>query len=82
MRTTVTLNEGLVRELLEFSKAKTKTAAVIQAVKEQIRRAKLRQLADMLGSVEIDGKAIREGKEADIERAQWLQDMGKQDEAE
>jgi hypothetical protein len=76
MRTTVTLDEKLVRELVSFSNAKSKTAAVAQAVKEQIRRAKLEKLASLLGSVDIDEKAIKEGNEADMKRAQWLQDMG------
>ena len=48
MRTTVTLDAKLVRELVEFTDAKTKTAAVAIAVKEQIRRAKLKKLADFL----------------------------------
>lgn len=61
MRTTVTLDEKLVKELLEFTDAKAKTAAVAIAVKEQIRRAKLKKLADFLGTVAIDEKAIKEG---------------------
>ena len=58
MRTTVTLDEALVRELLEFSKANTKTAAVALAVREQIRREKLKRLAGLLGNVDIDEKGI------------------------
>lgn len=34
MRTNVTLDESLVRELLQLSAEKTKTAAVTNAVKE------------------------------------------------
>ena len=77
MRTTVTLDETLVRELLKFSKTQTKTAAVTQAVKKQIRRAKLKQLASLLGTVDINEKAIEESNEADIKRAQWLEEIGK-----
>jgi hypothetical protein len=77
MRTTVTLDETLVRELLKFSKTQTKTAAVTQAVNEQIRRAKLKQLASLLGTVDINEKAIEESNEADMKRAQWLEEMGK-----
>ena len=77
MRTTVTLDEDLVRELVKFSDAKTKTAAVASAVKEQIRRAKLRQLAALLGTVDVDEKIIEEGNEADIGRARWLDEIGK-----
>ena len=76
MRTTITLDEKLVKELVEFTNAKTKTAAVAIAVKEQIRRAKLKKLADFLGTVAIDEKAIKEGNEADMKRANWLEDIG------
>ena len=76
MRTTVTLNETLIRELMKFSDTKTKTAAVALAVKEQIRRAKLKQLASLLGTVDVDEKAIEESNEADMMRAQWLEKIG------
>ena len=75
MRTTVTLDENMVRELVEFSDAKTKTAAVALAVKEQIRRAKLKELAGLLGTVDVDEKAIKEGNKADMRRAQWLEEI-------
>ena len=75
MRTTVTLDENMVRELVEFSDAKTKTAAVALAVKEQIRRAKLKELAGLLGKVDVDEKAIKEGNKADMRRAQWLEEI-------
>jgi len=81
MRTTVTLDEKLVRELLKFSSAKTKTAAVALAVKGQIRRAKLKKLAGLLGTVDVDEKAIKESNRADMKRAQWLEDIGKEKEA-
>lgn len=81
MRTTVTLDEKLVRELVKFSGAKTKTAAVALAVKGQIRRAKLKKLAGLLGTVDIDEKAIKESNRADMKRAQWLEDIGKEKEA-
>jgi hypothetical protein len=75
MRTTVTLDETLVRELLKFSKTKTKTGAVAQAVREQIRRAKLKQLASLLGTVDIDEKAIQQSNEADMKRSEWLEEL-------
>jgi len=76
MRTTVTLDENLVRELVKFSGAKTKTAAVALAVKEQIRRAKLKKLSGLLGTVDVDEEAIQERNKADMKRAQWLEEMG------
>ena len=80
MRTTVTLDETLIGELLKFSDAKTKTAAVALAVKDQIRRAKLKQLAGLLGTVDVDEKAIEESNEADMRRAQWLEGVGEKNE--
>lgn len=77
MRTTVTLDESLVKELLKYMNSKTKTGAVVQAVKEQIRREKLKQLSDKLGKIDFDEEVIREGNESDMKRAQWLGDMGK-----
>ena len=81
MRTTVTLDENLVRELVKFSGAKTKTAAVALAVKGQIRRAKLKKLAGLLGTVDIDEKAIEESNIADMKRTQWLEEIGKENDA-
>jgi len=72
MRTTVTIDESLVSELMRLSGAKNKTAAVSQAVREQIRKAKLQRLADLLGNIEVDEDAIREGDQADLKRAAWL----------
>ena len=77
MRTTVTLNEKLVRELVEISDAKTKTAAVVFAIKEQIRKIKLKKLGDLLGKVNIDEAVMNEGYKADVMSAQWLEEMGK-----
>ena len=79
MRTTVTLDETLVKELVKFSNAKTKTAAVALAVKEQIRRAKLKKLAALLGTVDVDEQVIKESNKADMRRAQWLKEIGEGD---
>ena len=76
MRTTVTLDEKLVKELVKFTDAKTKTAAVAIAVKEQIRRAKLKKLAGLLGTVAVDENSIKEGNKADMKRAKWLEEIG------
>jgi hypothetical protein len=76
MITTVTLDESLVNELMSYFKAKTKTAAVAQAVKEQIRRAKLKRLANQLGSIAVDEEAITNGNNADRKREQLLNQVG------
>lgn len=82
MRTTVTLDEKLVHELMRLSGAKTKTAAVAQAVTEQIRRAKLKMLARRLGNIEIDEEVIAKGNEADLQRAQRLGQIGVEGDAD
>lgn len=78
MRTTVTIDDNLVRELIKLSKTKTKTAAVVLAVKEHIRREKLKRLAGLLGSVEIDDVVIQDGKTRDLARGRWLDELGKE----
>ena len=77
MRTTVTLDEEMVRELMEYCNAKSKTAAVASAIKDQIRRAKLKQLASLLGTVDLDENSFQESNEADMRRAQWLEETGR-----
>jgi hypothetical protein len=72
MRTTVTVDEALVRELVEVTGAGTKTAAVRLAVVEQIRLARLRRLADLLGTVEVDDDALAHGDRLDAARAARL----------
>lgn len=72
MRTNVTLDESLVAELLRLSGAKTKTAAVTVAVTEQIRRAKLRKLADLLGHVGVDPEADGRQEKAEAARERLL----------
>ena len=81
MRTTVTLDEKLVRDLMEISGAKSKTAAVASAVKERIRRAKLKKLAALLGKVDVNEADVLEGNEEDLLRAQWLKEMGMKDDS-
>jgi len=75
MRTTVTLEENLVRELVEVTNVKTKTSAVTLAVQEHIRRVKLKKLAALLGTIDIDENAVKESDNADLQRAQWLEEI-------
>ena len=60
--------------MVELTGEKTKTAAVALAVREAIRREKMRQLADLLKTVEIDEEAIAECREANALRVKWLQE--------
>jgi hypothetical protein len=54
MRTTLDLNEKLIRELMDVTAAKTKTEAIHQAAAELIRRKKLDQLKSLSGTIHLD----------------------------
>jgi hypothetical protein len=54
MRTTLDLNEKLIRELMNVTSAKTKTDAIHQAAAELIRRKKLDQLKSLSGVIHLD----------------------------
>jgi hypothetical protein len=54
MRTTLDLNEKLMRELMNVTAAKTKTDAIHQAAAELIRRKKLDQLKSLSGTIHLD----------------------------
>ena len=54
MRTTLNLDEALVRELMVVTGAKTKTEAVHQALAEFVRRRKLKRLKALSGKIHFD----------------------------
>jgi hypothetical protein len=54
MRTTLDLNEKLIRELMDVTSAKTKTDAIHQAASELIRRKNLDQLKSLSGKIRLD----------------------------
>ncbi|MCZ7586471.1 MAG: type II toxin-antitoxin system VapB family antitoxin [Deltaproteobacteria bacterium] len=70
MRTTVTLDEKLIREVMKNSTARTKTAAVAQALQEHLRRLKLEKLRSLLGHVDIDAdwETLRDSELEESER--------------
>ena len=54
MRTTLNLNEKLIRELMVVTSAKTKTDAIHQAASELIRRKKMDALKSLSGKILLD----------------------------
>jgi hypothetical protein len=54
MRTTLDLDEKLIRQLMDVTAAKTKTDAIHQAAAELIRRKKLDQLKSLSGALHLD----------------------------
>jgi len=51
MKTTLNIDEDLLREAMEVTKAKSKTAAIEEGLKELIRQNKVLQLAKLGGSL-------------------------------
>jgi len=56
-RTTVTLPHNLVEELLSLVKARSKTDAVITAIKDEIRLRKALRIKEMAGKMEFTDTA-------------------------
>lgn len=54
MRATVTIDHDILEELLKETKSKSKAAAVKEAIREYIKRAKLRRIKSFKGKLEFD----------------------------
>ena len=54
MRTTLNLNEALIKELMTATNAKTKTEAIHQALSEFVRRQKRQRLKALSGKIHFD----------------------------
>jgi hypothetical protein len=55
MRTTLDLPEALVDEALRLSNQKTKTAVIIAALEEYVRKAKISEIKKYKGKIDLDG---------------------------
>lgn len=53
MRATITIDDRLVAELLQFAGTSNRTAAINAAVEEYVRRAKIEGLMALAGRVDI-----------------------------
>lgn len=56
-RTTITLPGSLIEELMTEVKAKSKTEAVIKAIKDEIRAKKKKKIKNMAGKMEFTTSA-------------------------
>lgn len=72
MRTTVTLDEKLIQEVMKVTAAKTKTAAVTAALREHVRRNQIDKLRSLLGKVDIDSKDLKELRELEIQETEQI----------
>ena len=66
MRTTLTLDEQLVADVLKATDAKTKTRAVTIALEQFVRRKKIDALRALLGTVDIDPEPFARLRELEI----------------
>ncbi|MGH3148950.1 MAG: type II toxin-antitoxin system VapB family antitoxin [Rubrobacter sp.] len=75
MRTTVTMSDEVLADLMRFSEAKTKTEAVNRAVEEWVRLRKVQELRSLRGALSFD-RGIEEIRRADIEELRDLESYG------
>lgn len=75
MRTTVTMSDEVLTDLMRFSDAKTKTEAVNRAVEEWVRLRKIRELRSLRGRLSFD-QGIEEIRRVDIEELRDLESHG------
>lgn len=54
MRTTLDLPEVLVRDAMKASHQKTKTAVIIAALQDLVRKSRLQELRQFKGQVDLD----------------------------
>ena len=54
MRTTLDLPENLLNEAMKVSRTKTKTAVIIKALEELIRKSKISELKKFRGKIDLD----------------------------
>ena len=72
MRTTLDLDESLVKELMAVTGAKTKTEAIHLAIRELVRWRKLERLKGLSGKIrlDLDWRELEERELKDQERQQ------------
>ncbi|NQZ58284.1 MAG: type II toxin-antitoxin system VapB family antitoxin [Lentisphaeraceae bacterium] len=54
MRTTLDLPEDLIKEAMSLTQTKTKTALIIKAVEELIRKSKISGIKDFKSEINLD----------------------------
>ena len=69
MRTTITIDDAVFRELMRFTEAKSRAEAIHQALTEWIRRKKIEKLKALRGKVEIQGE-IEDFRQLEIEETE------------
>lgn len=75
MRTTVTMSDETLVELMRFSEANTRTEAVNRAVEEWVRLRKAQELRSLRGKLTFD-RDIDEIRNDDVEELKDLESYG------
>ncbi|CAN5876199.1 hypothetical protein BH23ACT11_BH23ACT11_30690 [soil metagenome] len=75
MRTTVTISDETLADLMRFSDSNTKTSAVNRAVEEWVRLRKAQELRSLRGKLTFE-QGIDEIRGADIEEMEDLESYG------
>lgn len=57
MRTTVTIDYDVLEELMKETKARSKASAVKEAVRDYLKRQKLKKIKSLKGQLEFDFEA-------------------------
>ncbi len=57
MRTTVTIDYDVLEELMKETKARSKASAVKEAVRDYLKRRKLKKIKSLKGQLEFDFEA-------------------------
>lgn len=70
MRTTINIDDEVLKFVLKETRASTKTAAVRQALDDFVRRRKIEKLIAMAGKVrfDVDWKTLRKGWDRNFDR--------------
>lgn len=66
MRTTLNISDALIKELMDITGTKTKTRAIEEAIREYVRRRKIKKLKSLSGKIEITDN-WRELRESELE---------------
>ncbi len=65
MRTTINIDDQLIKETEALYKAKSRSKAIEHALRDAVHLKKLEQLRELIGKVEFDEKAIIAARESE-----------------
>ncbi len=80
MRTTIDIDERVLKDVVKLTGEKRKGKAVNHALKEFVRQQRLRELADMIGKVKLVDN-WRELEELELQEMETMDRIGKRESA-